>query len=882
MKLTRLHVEQFKRFRQPVELRDLEPGLNLFTGPNETGKSTLVAAIRAAFFERHRSSAVDELLPWGDSAAAPTVELDFETGGQHYRLSKRFLHKKRCELQFGSTRLDGDEAEGHLSKLLGFQYAGRGASQAEHWGIPGLLWIEQGSAQDIHTPVANATDHLRRALNESLGEVASSGGDDVLASVEAARNELLTASTGNPRGVYAEAIKREGALGEAIRELDNEITLYSQKVDSLAALRRAHAADEADKPWVGFRAQEKDAVARLDAIQGVERQLRDTRQQAAQLDEKARLLRDRLDGFARDEKDALARSTARDALGQQVADATQLVAQWKTRHAEAATRYASARDTLRLARQEDTRRGLARQLEELRLKADNSAATLARAEAEQASLRSLQQQAAATEIADADLAALRAQHRQIHEIRIRQEASATRLHFALDDGRSLRIGDETVSGSGERQLLDATSVHLPGLGRLDIAPGGNDLASLRHAAADLAGQHADLLQRLGLASLDAAEDRYQTNRQLAGDIRAASGSLKALAPRGLEALRSERDTHEARARDSAHALAQLPPAPDTLASLPGIAAAESAEDAAKHALDEIRASLSAAELAAGNAHASLEAAERELSAARALLDAADRAERLTGANRSLTDTLAEQRSLQETIDALTRQVSEASPDFLRQDVERYRRSAEQHEKSFNQRATELLKLDIELQSAGAKGLDERRAEMLRDHAQASRRAAELARRAAALDHLLKLLKGKRRDLTLRLQAPLQKYLNRYLQLLFPGASLEIDENLSPGPLTRKGASGPESGDFEALSFGAREQMGVISRLAYADLLKEAGRPTLIILDDALVHSDAARLAQMKRVLFDAATRHQILLFSCHPENWRDLGVSAHNLDHPGA
>jgi hypothetical protein len=33
-------------------------------------------------------------------------------------------------------------------------------------------------------------------------------------------------------------------------------------------------------------------------------------------------------------------------------------------------------------------------------------------------------------------------------------------------------------------------------------------------------------------------------------------------------------------------------------------------------------------------------------------------------------------------------------------------------------------------------------------------------------------------------------------------------------------------------------MGVISRLAYADLLKEAGRPTLIILDDALVHSDA--------------------------------------------
>ena len=130
----------------------------------------------------------------------------------------------------------------------------------------------------------------------------------------------------------------------------------------------------------------------------------------------------------------------------------------------------------------------------------------------------------------------------------------------------------------------------------------------------------------------------------------------------------------------------------------------------------------------------------------------------------------------------------------------------------------------------------------------------------------------------KLQAPLQKHLNHYLQLLFPQAHLAIDENLSPGPLTRSGPTGPESGAFDALSFGSREQMGVISRLAYADLLREAGRPTLIILDDALVHSDEERLALMKRVLFDAGTRHQILLFTCHPMNWRDIGVIARSLD----
>jgi uncharacterized protein YhaN len=83
--------------------------------------------------------------------------------------------------------------------------------------------------------------------------------------------------------------------------------------------------------------------------------------------------------------------------------------------------------------------------------------------------------------------------------------------------------------------------------------------------------------------------------------------------------------------------------------------------------------------------------------------------------------------------------------------------------------------------------------------------------------------------------------------------------------------------FEQLSHGAQEQAALISRLAYADLLKEAGKPTLIILDDALVHSDLGRLDQMKRVIFDAATRHQVLLFTCHPERWDGVGVAAREL-----
>ena len=45
-------------------------------------------------------------------------------------------------------------------------------------------------------------------------------------------------------------------------------------------------------------------------------------------------------------------------------------------------------------------------------------------------------------------------------------------------------------------------------------------------------------------------------------------------------------------------------------------------------------------------------------------------------------------------------------------------------------------------------------------------------------------------------------------------------------------------------------------MAYADLLAEAGRPTLVIRDDVLAHREAECLAQMKHGLFDAPTRHQ--------------------------
>jgi hypothetical protein len=892
LKLERIRIQQFRQFRQPLEINHLAAGLNLFTGPNEAGKSTVVAAIRAAFFERYRSSSVDDLRPWGDSAAAPTVELDFVVAGHLYQLTKSFLGKKRCDLRINSgvgagvKALDGVAAEDHLADLLGFQYAGRGASGAKEWGIPGLLWIQQGSAHEIAASAAHAVDHLRSALKESLGEVTSSTGDAVLDAVKEQRDALLTPTTGAAKGDYAEAVKRESALKADIDAVQAEIDVYRQKVDKLADMRRACTADEREKPWETLRKQALAAHTEWEAVAQLQTTLVTHKQSAAQLESHTQSLCSQLENFAAQEKNVELRKTEAAAAHEALRAATHLAEQWQLKAAEASQQNESARDALRLARREDTRRSLTRQLQDIQLKLTTTAATVSQAQAAGAALLTLQTQAKHCEIAADELKTLRDQQRELRELQIQQNAVATRLRFTLNAGCSVQIGSDQIAGGHERLLREATTVLLPGLGSLEITPGGTDLAQLRQRETSLADSHTALLQRLGLASVDAAEAHHQTHTQLLQQIKTAQATLKAYAPKGLDALQSEHADQAAQASKAEQVLTNLPPL--LLSHLPitspvlSISEAEAHENAACQRLETLTADWSQALIQASAAQTRLESAARELAAAHNLLNTPERAEQAASTHQKLVQTRAEQAALAAQISTLTAQIEVARPDILLQDAERFKKSADQHQSAFAERQNNLMRLEVELETAGAKGLDERCAELTRDFDLAQRRATELRRRAAALDHLLQILRTKRQALTRKLQAPLQKHLNHYLPMLFPQAGLEIDENLAPGPLTRlsapmgspTGAPGTELAAFDALSFGAREQLGVISRLAYADLLQEAGRPTLIILDDVLVHSDEVRLGQMKRVLFDAATRHQILLFTCHPANWRDMGVAA--------
>lgn len=875
MKLQRLRIENFKRFRAPLELRDFTAGLNLFAAPNESGKSTVVEAIRAAFLERHRSSSVDHLRPWGDSHSAPMVELDFELGGTHYRLAKSFLNKKRCQLDAAGHPLNGEEAENHLAALLGFGFAGKGISKPENMGIPGLLWIKQGTSHHIADTVSFAQDHLRNALGESLGELASSSGDAVLKTVEAQRNELLTPTNGNPKGDYADVIKRRDGLRAELAQLHADIKAYESRVDRLADERQQYQLSATNRPWVTLRGQLAHFQQQLSAAQGLADKKAAQDRAVLQLAARIAALRAQLADMEREEALLGQRKANLQRAEEQLAAAHSELQHCEPRHAAARQRDTAARLTTRQARQAAERITQTQALAEIDARLTRSSAALDQAQAQQDELSRWQAEALTLAVPPKVLQQLRTDERTLHTIQTKLDAMATTLDFALQADTAVRVAGHITAG--RLTVTERTEIDIAGVGRITVLPGGAELEPLGRQRDQLREAVARQLQALAADNLPAVEERVRRHQECQNQAERCTSVLRAVAPQGLAALSAEVVSLNAQREHAQQTLQALAPAPDADHDLPSVADAEAQEASARTASDAATQALHSAQAAISSAQVAMQAATAELAALQTTLSDPARTQRQTQARTDLTDALAQQPTEQAQADALAEQLRTLNLPVLRQDVERLERSASQVEAAHRQREIDIARLEAELAHDGKLGLEEAAADKERELSYAERRCAELARRAQALDHLLQLLRDKRAVLAQRLRAPLQKHLNHYLNILFPGAHIEVGDDLAPGRITRNGVRGPESGEFEELSVGAREQMGVLARLAYADLLKEAGKPTLLILDDALVHTDHARLAQMKRVLYDAAQRHQILVLSCHPEAWTDLGVAARSL-----
>ncbi len=115
--------------------------------------------------------------------------------------------------------------------------------------------------------------------------------------------------------------------------------------------------------------------------------------------------------------------------------------------------------------------------------------------------------------------------------------------------------------------------------------------------------------------------------------------------------------------------------------------------------------------------------------------------------------------------------------------------------------------------------------------------------------------------------PLQDRVHRsFTALVGERYRVAIDNDLNLEISGRTGSGEYQAGIEEALSFGTREQLSFLFRLAIAAQLSRK-EPAVMVLDDSFVNTDLNRFPLLLKILSDRAGEIQFLVFTCRPGDY---------------
>ncbi|MFW6092661.1 MAG: AAA family ATPase [Pseudomonadota bacterium] len=864
MHIRRIAVESWRGLT--CELADLSPNLNLICGPNESGKSRLVEALRFALFESSKGKAKHKaaLENWHAPGEKPRVEVEFELGGAAWLLEKTFLGTGcNTVLRGAGKSLAGEEAEARLADLMGVSRSGASELKSSDWGIWSLLWVNQGDSREppSHNDVSQA--RLQDQLSTEIGEAAAGElGQRILAAARERRSAYFTPSTGAPTGELKHARQAVAELDEAYRDAVERHRAVAADADELETLRRREA--ELGERIAAAEVELQSVRERHERVQRAERDLENCQHQA----ELARLELDRHEQ-ARNDFRALSQQIA--ALDEEIqwleteqarADAARAAAE--AAHSEAArvsTEADTALDTLHAEL-----RKLRRAQRAADLRKERAALESRLAEAEKLTARidtSRSELGELAPITPQDVEALRDAGRAVEEARARLEGASASVE--LTARRALEVDGETLPAGDRRAVLveDEKHIDVTGVLSLVVRPGGGDLARLRDALTDAEREHAALGDALTVRDVREADRIAQRRRDLEAELERNRETLRQHLPDG-------RDEVDARLKEIRRRLDELGAADDAGFDPEALEAAEARERALREEREQRRA----------QRDARAEAATRARDAARDLeLKCHARREQLAGLRERL-DAMPDEASLDAQRDAAQRDWGEkvAARDAAQQrfedlggeQLELELRQAEQAAQQLRERRSEVQKqcthIEGRLASVSDDGRYERAQELEADLEQARATLARVEREARAAWRLHEVLNEAYQSARERLTAPVIERIRPYLADLFPGSEVWLDEEMNL--LGMRGQRHDER--FDALSGGAREQLSLLVRIGLAEVIgTDESWP--LVLDDVLVNTDPERIRRVQKLLYRASRGMQVLLFTCHGPLFDPLG-----------
>lgn len=873
MKIRRLRLENWRGVSTSnVEFGD---GVTIVAGPNEVGKSSLIEGLRFLFRFPDSSSHGDiKVVQPVHADEAPTVELEAELGERTIYYTKRFKKTGRS----GETTLRIETPGRNPEQLTGRDAHDRaGALLAENIDVP--LWealqVEQG------TGISQASLQDKRGLQEALD--AAAGTESVLSAddallidrAEQEYSQYFTA-TGKPRAAMA-------TLPEAIDDANSRKLSYQARLDEIQTASERH--ESLNRRLVTMQSQlpeltekSEQAAQRLGEVQKLELQ-------KAQADLATKKLESGVDEARKNQEERerwrqsieTARETVENDRGrleaskvehltlkQRLTATEQVQADEKVRRDEASAQA-------RLYRAALERIGLQQQLDALQAKLKQVDAIDKNRLAAQAMVDGI-----ALEPSDVDR--LREFERAVFETKAATSAVTPTIQLTAHAAIDLKLRGEAVGlDAGEIREDVASSgflLELPGVMTVGISTTTEIEESLA-VAEEARKAFESALSDAHVSSITQADQRVQEKQQAKSRVRDLDRQRTDwLEGRTLDELRGS--IAEVSAKISAI---------DT--DLAGQSLPDN-ESSLRHDIDEVESLVVEAQAAfdqAGGEAAGLRVqinsiesdsrliseqlkqneaviteASNSLQAAQAVLSDDNLELEIQEGQQSLTDARGALQDIERRL-----QASEAESVALF--AENTKAALERQKQEISDSLVEIGKLEGELAQARREGLFDQLSAVETELVGLEAEFRRVERRAHAAERLWTVLGDHRAAASRRYVQPLKDRIDMLGRLVFGSSfSVDIGADLSIDNRSLDGICVP----FDSLSGGAREQLGILARLAVSQIVAKQSQVPLMM-DDTLGFTDDERLTRMGAAIASVARDNQVIILTCMPSRFTYIG-----------
>jgi DNA repair exonuclease SbcCD ATPase subunit len=869
MRLLRLRLANYRGIDES-EVRFGPKGITIVEGPNEAGKTSLSEAIRLLFdyLDSSKHSEVKAIKPVTRDVG-PEIELEAKSGPYVFTYFKRFHKKPETTLTITSPKPEnhtGREAHERAEEIL------RETIDIDLWKA---LCIQQGEA--VQQADLSKQTSLSAALDIAAGGHRADPREESLFDKVREEYRRYFTERGSEKKELQEAQKAQEELETEVASLERQIQDLEKDIVRAADLGRE--LERLKNQEEDLRGDVSEYTKSLDEINGLETVLETARlklesaqksEQAAKRDKEVR--QDLIDAVSKAGKAhaELDESSTSSTASVKKAENDLEKAQSDATKAEAGRKEAESLLNLRRADFDYFNNKL--HLEQLKERKDR----IDRVREEAALADEL---LAASRVDEDTLKTIQKAERSLITAQAKLETGApnvllrglANLDFRIDGEQTTISKDEELSLS----VSDRVRVTIPGCLQMEVTAGSS--------SSDLSKKVEEAKQKLDAVCNDAGVSNAGEARQSYDARREAQQSIAR--QKGIEKENLRDLTYEELERKVIGLGKGVPAYP--AARIPEPRLPENLETAKK----ELRSAGAGLE----KSNKAWEEAGTELDAARKVRDGLreqhqkvrvkldlkaeelNRSEDELARSRKITsdDDLESEHSKstrlvhteEENVKSAETALRNKEPDRVKDLAETAKGSLRTVEKKREAAQKENTEVRTRLKVFGEEGLHEKlhAAQSHLDHIR--QEYAAMIRRAQAASLLYVTMKEERDKARRAYVAPLKEKIERLGRLVFNNSfEVEVTEDLSVASRAMDGSNVP----FESLGGGAKEQISLISRLACAmTVSKDSGAS--LILDDALGYTDPERLKLMGAVLAKAGKECQIIILTCVPERYNNVG-----------